>query len=113
MQIGKTWDYDPASNTWITLDDVNDQWLIAFIHTLRSDPAQHLFYADHGVSALTALQTHVMPTADVTRTQQQFSPYFARLTPLPASDVEPIYNIQYQYFNGTTSSKITDLSKYK
>lgn len=114
MKIGTTWDYDPDTNKWITITDYNDAWFIGFIHTLRSEPAQHLFYADHGVASLYAVQNHIMPTAEVARTAQQFSPYFLRLTPMPSSNLEPIYTIEYQYYNGALPSKqIVDLSKYK
>jgi len=88
MQIGKTWDYDAATNTWVTVDNVNDAWFVAFIHTLQSDPAQHLTYADFGVSALDALQNNTMPTLDITRTVQQFSPYFAQLLVTPESAID-------------------------
>ena len=113
MQIGKTWDYDAATNTWIQVDDVNDAWFVAFIHTLKSDPAQHLTYADHGVSALEHLQAGTMPTLDITRTVQQFSPYFAQLLVTPESAVQPIYKVFCQYLDGRVNEEIVNLSKYQ
>jgi hypothetical protein len=113
MQIGKTWDYDAATNTWVTVDDTNNAWLVAFIHTLKSDPAQHLTYADFGVSALDALQNNTMPTLDITRTVQQFSHYFAQLLVTPESAIEPVYKVRCQYLDGRVNEQIVNLSKYK
>jgi di/tripeptidase len=113
MKIGKTWDYDAATNKWITIDDSNDSWFVAFIHTLKSDPAQHLTYADHGVSALDALQNNIVPTLDITRTVQQFSPYFAQLLVTQKSAIEPVYNVFCQYLDGRVNEQIINLRKYQ
>lgn len=113
MQIGKTWDYDAATNIWTQADNFNDESFVIFIHTLKSDPNQHLIYADHGVSALEHLQAGTMPTLDITRTVQQFSPYFAQLLVTPESAVQPIYKVFCQYFDGRVNEEIVNLSKYQ
>jgi hypothetical protein len=114
MKIGTVFDYDPATNTWLTISDTNNAWLTALIHTLRSEPSQHPFYAQHGVATLDALQSDLSPMSHMLRTQQQFSKYFKVLILTQKDSLKPEYTISYQFFDSAKpSAMIINLEKYK
>ena len=83
--------------------DVGYIWLATLAQTLRLNTKESPFYSNYGISAEQSVQTQVAPTIDITRTQQQFAPYFQSLTifKLP-NTLNPTYNITAVFLNGTT-----------
>jgi len=83
--------------------DVGYIWLATLAQTLRLNTKESPFYSNYGIAAEQSVQTQVAPTIDITRTQQQFAPYFQSLTIFKQPNtVNPTYNITAVFLNGTT-----------
>ena len=83
--------------------DVGYIWLATLAQTLRLNTNESPFYANYGIAAEQSVQTQIAPTIDITRTQQQFAPYFQSLTIFKQPNtVNPTYNITAVFLNGTT-----------
>jgi hypothetical protein len=83
--------------------DVGYIWLATLAQTLRLNTKESPFYSNYGIAAEQSVQTQIAPTIDITRTQQQFAPYFQSLTIFKQPNtVNPTYNITAVFLNGTT-----------
>lgn len=83
--------------------DVGYIWLATLAQTLRLNTKESPFYANYGIAAEQSVQTQIAPTVDITRTQQQYAPYFASLTIFKQPNtLNPTYNILAIFLNGTT-----------
>ena len=82
-------------------------WLATLAQTLRLNTNESPFYANYGIAAEQSVQTQIAPTIDITRTQQQFAPYFSSLTIYKQPNtVNPTYNITAVFLNGTTIQSV-------
>lgn len=82
--------------------DVGYIWLATLAQTLRLNTKESPFYSNYGIAAEQSVQTQIAPTIDITRTQQQFAPYFASLSIFKQPNtVNPTYNINAVFLNGT------------
>ena len=87
--------------------DVGYIWLATLAQTLRLNTKESPFYSNYGIAAEQSVQTQVAPTIDITRTQQQFAPYFQSLTIFKQPNtVNPTYNITTVFLNGTTIQSV-------
>ena len=78
-------------------------WLATLAQTLRLNTKESPFYSNYGIAAEQAVQTQIAPTIDITKTQQQFAPYFQSLTIFKQPNTaNPTYNITAVFLNGTT-----------
>jgi hypothetical protein len=82
-------------------------WLATLAQTLRLNTNESPFYANYGIAAEQSVQTQIAPTIDITRTQQQYAPYFSSLTIFKQPNtVNPTYNVTAVFLNGTTIQSV-------
>lgn len=68
-------------------------WIVTLIQCLLLYLNESPFWANYGIPARDAVASQIVPDLYVTRTQQQFSPYFASLIISKQSAPEPTYRI--------------------
>jgi hypothetical protein len=91
-----------AEGQWVEITDVNYIWLATLAQTLRLNEKESPFYANYGIPARDAVRTQVAPTIAVSRTQSQYSQYFANLSVTKDQfAADPTYNISAIFLNGT------------
>lgn len=71
------------------------------IQCLKLSLGESPFFANYGIPAQRSVITQIFPDYYVTQTQQQFSPYFASLLVSKQVAVDPTYNIDVTFTNGT------------
>jgi len=82
-------------------------WLATLAQTLRLNTNESPFYANYGIAGEQSVQTQIAPTIDITRTQQQYAPYFSSLTIFKQPNtVNPTYNVTAVFLNGTTIQSV-------
>jgi hypothetical protein len=98
--------YDLMAGEEVTVD-VGYIWLATLAQTLRLNTNESPFYANYGIAAEQSIQTQIAPTIDITKTQQQFAPYFSSLSiSKQPNTVNPTYNITAVFLNGTTIQSV-------
>lgn len=92
---------------WVEVDTLpngnNDRvWLTTLIQCLKLNLGESPFFANYGIPAHPAIIQQIFPDFYVSRTQQQFAPYFASLiiTKVPNTE-EPTYNVNAVLNDGT------------
>jgi hypothetical protein len=82
-------------------------WLATLAQTLRLNTNESPFYSNYGIAAEQSVQTQVQPTIDITRTQQQFAPYFSSLTIFKQPNTaNPTYNISAVFLSGVSIQSV-------
>lgn len=92
------------NGNWVEITSDSYVWLATLAQTLRLTPGESPFYADYGIPGLSSVQNQIPPDAAVSRTQSQYSPYFASLTVLKLPTFEPTYKINAVFQDGTIIS---------
>jgi len=98
----RTYGKDQNGN-WVEITQTAYIWLATLAQTLRLNQGESPFYGNYGIPAQQSVMTQIAPDFAVNRTQQQYAPYFAKLTILKQQNVtNPTYNISAIFQNGTT-----------
>ena len=101
----RTW--GRVAGVWVEVStDVNGQndrvWLTTLIQTLKLNLGESPFWANYGIPAAPSVMSQVQPDYYMTRTQQQYAPYFAALLlSKTASSPDPVYAINVTMLDGT------------
>lgn len=87
-----------GSKRWVEVSTPADGdnsliWLITFCQVLKLFLNESPFWGNYGIPARTDVAQQVFPDFYVTRTQQQFAPYFASLIVYKQSTPDPEYVI--------------------
>ena len=91
-----------ATGTWVEIDNPDYINLATLVQVLRLQQGESPFYGNYGIPAEASIMSQIAPDAAITRTQAQFSPYFASLTiQRIAGAAVPTYNIAAVFPNGT------------
>lgn len=87
---------------WVEITETSYIWLATLAQTLRLNEKESPFYANYGIPARDSVRTQVAPTIAISRTQSQYSQYFANLSVTKDEfAVDPTYNISAIFLNGT------------
>jgi hypothetical protein len=86
----------------VEITDPNYVQLATLVQTLRLQQGESPFYGNYGIPAQQSVLSQMAPDAAVSRTQAQYSQYFASLTVarVPSASA-PTYNITAIFQNGT------------
>lgn len=99
---------DPVSGLpkWVEVDpDQNGAedfiWVTTLIQVLKLNLGESPFYANYGIPAKPSVVQQVQPDFYVSRTQQQFAPFFANLMIAKTrSFPDPVYQVNVTLNNG-------------
>jgi hypothetical protein len=87
---------------WVEITDPNYVQLATLVQTLRLQQGESPFFATYGIPAQQSVMSQIAPDAAVSRTQSQFSQFFASLSlTRVASATSPTYDIRAVFQNGT------------
>lgn len=91
--------------SWVEIstdaDGFNDfVWVTTLIQCLKLNLGESPFWANYGIPAKTAVVQQVFPDFYITRTQQQFAPYFASLLVSKQPSATPTYKINVTTHQG-------------
>ena len=87
---------------WVEIDDPNYVQLATLVQTLRLQQGESPYYGNYGIPAQQSVLSQIAPDAAVSRTQSQFSQYFASLSVARVlSANSPTYTITAIFLNGT------------
>lgn len=95
-----------GTRSWVEIQqdsggDFEYGFVTTLIQCLKLALGESPFYANYGIPAQRSVMTQIYPDFYVTQTQQQFSPYFASLLVSKQQAVDPTYNIDVTFTNGT------------
>jgi hypothetical protein len=91
-----------SNGVWSEITETSYIWLATLTQTLRLIQGESPFYSTYGIPAYQSVQTQIAPDIAVSRTQQQYAPYFAQLLVSKAQGTTtPTYYIYATFLNGT------------
>jgi hypothetical protein len=111
--VGTVFDYDENTDEWTTIPGGGDASVVALIHTLKSDPVQHLFFSDWGVSFVDSIRDRTSPLIGIIKTTDRFKAFFNSLSVTVVDENAGVYKIQYSFDGKSTSSTLINIDKYR
>ncbi|HUZ33904.1 MAG TPA: hypothetical protein VMV19_17620 [Xanthobacteraceae bacterium] len=96
-----------GTKTWITISttasgDSSMVWLVTLCQVLLLNLNESPMFGNYGLPAQQSVMQQVAPDYYISRTQQQFAPYFASLLIAKISSNPPTYNIAVTTFAGAS-----------
>lgn len=107
---GRTYD-EYGNQTWVVVETdaqgYNDQvYLTTLAQCLKLNLGESPFWANYGIPAYQTVMTQVFPDFYVAQTQNQFAPYFAKLTVQRLPSATPTYNVNAVTHYGATVNAV-------
>ena len=98
-----------GTKTWVVIQtapsgDNSMIYIVTLCQVLLLFLNESPFYANYGISARQSVQQQIAPDFDITRTQQQFAPYFASLIITKQSSNPPTYGIKVITLQGAVAN---------
>lgn len=93
------------NGNWVTLTDPNYVYLAAVAQALKLQLGESPIYGTYGIPAQQSVMSQIAPSVAVSKTQAQYSPYFANLTITSQQNTpQPLYSISAIFQDGTIIS---------
>jgi len=91
-----------STGKWQVITETNYVQLATLVQVLRLQQGESPFFGNYGLPAVQSVQHQVAPQAALSRTQAQFSKYFASLTITRLTGyTNPTYDVKAVFLNGT------------